>query len=441
MFPGLSPLNADWFNLKNASRFRTRRSSSYDRRGGNIDFIALPAGASVKMLEVEGPGIVNHLWFALGGVDYNYMRNLVIRAWWDGETNPSIQCPLGDLLGVGHAITNRYQFALGGMVRGSGKRGEYSGGNLFLPMPFAQSARIEVTNEGPAFFTAFYFAVDWLQADHDAVADAGRLHIQWRRDNPVAAKPVVEANVFLQGRFGANLDGRHNYVVADIEGEGRFLGLNYSLDNLDPRPLGNVLQPFGEGDEMVFIDDDTWPPSLHGTGTEDAFLDAWGMTGDANLYAGVAYERLHTPEQRGRGTCYRWHLHDPIYFSKRLRYTFEHGHDNCQANDITSTAYWYQREPHRPFELPPASARLPHPIENDPDRAQEVAAVQAMGQVLQRMYGQFMTAPRKVVEQVDFQEVNEVNECRTSFAAGAMTLAQLQTRMAKLHEKLDAAER
>ncbi|MEO0248016.1 MAG: DUF2961 domain-containing protein, partial [candidate division WOR-3 bacterium] len=118
---------------------------------------------------------------------------------------------------------------------------------------------------------------------------------------------------------------------------------------------------WGEGDDMIFIDGEKWPPSLHGTGSEDYFCHAWGMHDRAYPYAGASiYE--HDPAFPDRHQCssYRFHIEDPVIFHQSIRVTIEHGHANLQENDYSSVAYWYQTEPHKPFPvLPPVQERLP----------------------------------------------------------------------------------
>lgn len=149
--------SASLFDVSGARHVRTRRESSYDREGGNADFTAVPAGGRCVLLDAEGPGIVTHLWFALSSVDFNYLRNVTIMAWWDRNESPSIACPLGDFFGVGHAAANKYDSLLMNMVRGARQRGEATGMNCYLPMPFDRHARIEVVNENPSAFLVCYY--------------------------------------------------------------------------------------------------------------------------------------------------------------------------------------------------------------------------------------------------------------------------------------------
>jgi Protein of unknown function (DUF2961) len=107
---------------------------------------------------------------------------------------------------------------------------------------------------------------------------------------------------------------------------------------------------------MIFIDDDDWPPSLHGTGSEDYFNHAWGMQDNAFLMNGSA---LHESAVPGYQVSYRFHLADPVHFAKRISVTMEHGHANHLADDWSSTAYWYQTLPSPVKSILPVGDRLP----------------------------------------------------------------------------------
>ena len=111
---------------------------------------------------------------------------------------------------------------------------------------------------------------------------------------------------------------------------------------------------------MIFIDGEKWPPSLHGTGTEDYFCEAWGYpSGEYSApYHGISLGN-DTREWSGKWSMYRFHIEDPIRFKKSIRVTIEHGHANNQSNDYSSVAFWYQFEPHKNFKvLPSVKKRL-----------------------------------------------------------------------------------
>ena len=152
---------------------------------------------------------------------------------------------------------------------------------------------------------------------------------------------------------GLNETGQDNYVILDAEGKGHVVGLYLTCHNL----AGGW---WGEGDDMVFIDGEPWPPSYHGTGTEEVF---GGGACPNQEYAGPYTGFLSIQEQgkatwRGQNSMYRWFVHDPVRFQRSLRWTIEHGHANNFENDYSSVAYWYQTEPHKTFPVLPAD-RLP----------------------------------------------------------------------------------
>jgi len=428
------------YDVSMASSCTTRRSSSYDKTGANIDFCRIPAGGKITLLDVDGPGIITHLWFALTHMDFNYLRTTVIRAWWDGQSEPSINCPLGDFFGAGHAVTNKYSSLLMNMVRGTGIRGESTGVNCYIPMPFENGARIEIINESVSPFQACYYMVDWLEVPVDRIAGAGRFHALWRRENPKAKTPVTEESYIALGRFGCNTDGKDNYTVADIKGAGRFLGMNLSIDNIDSQVLDYRASGFGEGDELIFIDGEGFPPSLHGTGTEDYFCNAWGMSRDAGLYAGTSVPHGKAEGSTRCGTCYRFHTLDPVFFKSSLLFSFENGPNNCQANDLSSTAYWYQ-EAARGCPLAPVELRLPRPDINEPEPGEEKKAVEALGRTVDSWYDVFIEGTRSQVvacgRDPAGSTIGAACRIRNRFAADEITTDEVASELAPYEDAIN----
>ncbi len=329
---------------------RTRRSSSYDRTGGNRDACPIAPGGSLVLADIKGAGRITHIWFTIGSWEdqKHYMRNLVLRAWWDGENTPSIEVPVGDFFGMGHSRVQSYQSLPFNTSTSGGKDNNFSAFNCYWPMPFGSRAKLVIDNEGHAPIGSFYYYIDYEEHD-DISEDEGRFHAQWRRLNPCPGREDGREN-----SDEPNLDGRDNYVILEAKGQGHYVGCNYSVHNLH----GGW---WGEGDDMIFIDGETWPPSLHGTGSEDYFGHAWGMQDNHGPYNGVS---LHIPGASHalgeRITVYRYHIQDPVHFAKSIRVTIEHGHANARSDDVSSTAYWYQAEPHTKFPaLPSAGERLP----------------------------------------------------------------------------------
>ena len=239
--------------------------------------------------------------------------------------------------------------------------------SCWFPMPFSKGARIEVTNEADSGMI-FFFYVDY--EEHKSVEDdLLRFHAQWRKENPTEGWGEGRFDDDLQtgGKMGEyrrevwatpNLTGRDNYVILEAEGRGHYVGCNLNIDCFSRQKN----DWYGEGDDMIFIDGESWPPSLHGTGTEDYFNTAFCPLQEYNApYHGVTvYSGTEEWPWKGKNSLYRFHIEDPIMFEKSIRVTIEHGHANSLWNDYSSTAYWYQAESHAPFPgMLPAAERLP----------------------------------------------------------------------------------
>ena len=338
--------------LAQARSGRRMRASSYDRAGGNDDRMHIQPGATGVLAEMDKPGLVTHLWVtittACSPVEKNYLRKIVLRMYWDGESVPSVEAPVGDFFGMGHAQSRNFVSAPLQMSPEDGK-----GFNCWFPMPY-EKARIEVLNECDDEIK-LYFYVDYEEYE-TLPADLLRFHAVWNRECPTAGIPDegMENREFCFG--GLNTMGEGNYVLLDAEGRGHYVGCNVNIHNL--RDTSRWDWP-GEGDDMIFIDGESWPPRLHGTGTEDYFNMAWCPTQEYNApYHGIIL--AGQDNWKGFITYYRYHIQDPVMFEKSIRVTLEHGHDNRRSDDWSSTAYWYQTEPHRPFRaFPGREERMP----------------------------------------------------------------------------------
>ncbi|MCC6443080.1 MAG: DUF2961 domain-containing protein [Armatimonadetes bacterium] len=358
--------------LKNLTRMRrgvrTRRVSSWDRTGGNADARQIGPHDTLILADIQGAGMVTHLWFTVATENRHYLRTTVLRIFWDGEATPSVEAPLGDFFGLGHGILQRYSCLPFVVVSGEGDYGGGSALNCYFQMPFSKRALITVENDDSIPISAFYYYVDYEEYK-SLPKDALRFHARWRRENPTAGTRKLQEEKLNYWDYGSdpNIGGAENYVILEAKGRGHFVGCNLSVDNIDPLPDGSVTW-WGEGDDMIFIDGDDWPPSLHGTGSEDYFCHAWGMHPRADLYAGTSiFEHHEKFPGRHKCTSYRYHIEDPVLFRKKIRVTIEHGHANLQTSDYSSTAYWYQTEPHGSFPpLPDREGRLPLPDPEPP---------------------------------------------------------------------------
>jgi hypothetical protein len=349
-----------------------RRLSSWDRSGGNADALRIPAGSRASLGEIAGAGCVKHLWMTLLSLPAQEaeLRKLVLRAWWDGEATPSVEAPIGDFFGIGFGIRRNFVSIPLQMSPQDGKAF-----NCWFPMPFSDGARFEVENQGESLVLLYYY-VDY--EEHGAIdPDLARFHAWWNRSNPTAGtareKGYTRADYRLDDRrpvgaglgFGgpweeANLTGERNYLILHAHGRGHYVGCNLNVDVFERQ----VNDWYGEGDDMIFVDGEPWPPRLHGTGTEDYFNTAFCPTQEYSApYHGITlYSGNPAWPWGGKNSMYRFHIEDPIPFRRELRVTIETGHDNALANDYSSTAYWYQVGRDRPLPpLPPVAARLPRP--------------------------------------------------------------------------------
>jgi hypothetical protein len=328
----------------------TRRISSWDRTGGNDDRLHIRPGESATIAEIGGAGCINHIWCTLECDDAAFLRKVVLRAFWDGEDEPSIEVPIGDFFGLGHARTHNFWSLPLQMSPEDGRAF-----NCFFPMPFALGARITASNECSDHEVILYYYVDY--EGYAALPEGlGRFHAQWRRVNPCAGIDPTNLTFDEYAHGGKNLTGAANYVILDAEGHGHYVGCTLSVHNLRQTEEYNW---YGEGDDMIFVDGERFPPSLHGTGTEDYFNTAWCPTQEySSPYHGVILPG--GPNWSGQIGVYRFHIEDPVCFRESIRVTIEHGHNNNRSDDYASTAYWYQTEPHKPFPaLLPVEERLP----------------------------------------------------------------------------------
>jgi hypothetical protein len=338
--------------------YRSRRASSYNVQGTNHDWWVIEAGQTRTLLETATPGTIRHLWMTLGGPKFRH-RTTVLRFFWDGESTPSVEVPIGDFFGMGFSMTKNFVSLPLQMSPEDGQ-----GMNCWWSMPF-DSARVEVENQAEEPIN-LYFYIDYEEIDAPHPPEVARFHAQWRREDPTQGWLTERLGPHnVEQFFGVeNASDADNYVILEAIGSGVYVGCNLNVDCFQRQ--GNDW--YGEGDDMIVIDNEPWPPRLHGTGTEDYFGTAWGPTQEwCGPYHGLTLNSGN-PDWRwkGKNSMYRFHIEDPVRFEKSIRVSIEHGHANKLANDYSSTAYWYQTEPHAPFPpLLPPNERLPRP--NEPE--------------------------------------------------------------------------
>lgn len=323
---------------------RSRRISSTNPNDpSNRDNVWVKSGETRTIADIVGSGVIRHIWMTFAESSPNWLSKegaarhdeVVIRCYWDDAKEPQVEAPIGDF------------FALG-----FGKRAEVKsipiqvqGGdayNSFWPMPFHRSARITVTNESQKPFAALYFHIDWTE--EKLASDAAYFCAQYRQEYPT--------------RLG------RDYLILDAEGEGHYVGTVMSVRTRSP-------EWFGEGDEKFEIDGEA-RPSIRGTGTEDYFLNAWGLEKSTFPNFGVTVLGGEWGAIGALFCAYRWHTEAPIRFQKALRVTIEHmgwmSADETttgkvegfveREDDFATVAFWYQKGKVKRFApIPPLAER------------------------------------------------------------------------------------
>ena len=320
--------------LKDFDAFRS--SSNNPDPNSNDDSKHPIAGETVTLADLEGPGIVTHVWVTIAANEYGWPRLLRLRVYYDGSSEPSVDAPVGDFFAVGHG----FERPVNSLMIRNGSDGRAR--NSYWPMPFRKSCRITITNEGRRRVSSLYYHVDW-QKMKSLPASTAYFHARYRQELP------------------APDDGKP-YLFLDVKGRGFYVGTVLSVVQAETGW-------FGEGDDHFFVDGNK-KASIEGTGSEDYFNDAWGLHVEEGPYFGV-------PVADGTGlgsrmTGYRWHLTDPIPFSKSLYFEIEHKGWTFKPDGsvksgfgertdlMSSVAYWYQEG--IATGLPPVpygSARLP----------------------------------------------------------------------------------
>lgn len=293
-------------------------------------FVSLEPGSTYTVAEIEGPGVIQHIWITMRQKCY---RSCVLRIYWDGEEQPSVEAPLGDFFCCGHQVRCQIN-SLPISVN------QVGGFNSYWPMPFRKSARITIENQGEDWARTFFYQVDYCL--QDVPEEAAYFHAQWRRSLTTREHP-------------------EHTIVDGIQGRGHYVGTYLAWAQ-----LSNGW--WGEGEVKFFLDgDDDLHPTICGTGTEDYVGGAWCFSEADQAeqpYSGpwmgcplVQHKAVEVPIYG----MYRWHVPDPIIFEKELKATVQAlgwwpGHRyEPRRDDIATVAYWYQVEPHAVF---PALPRL-----------------------------------------------------------------------------------
>jgi hypothetical protein len=296
--------------------------------------IHIAGNTTVTLADIQGPGAIQQIWLT---VHPTFWRRLVLRFYWDNEETPSIEVPVGDFFCNGWGVRCNIT-SLPVAVNPAG------GFNCYWEMPFRKHARITIENVTPDECRGFYYQINYTLTD--VPEDRAYIHAQWRRNNPL---PYMTDHTLLDG----------------VKGQGHYVGtyIAWGVNNNGW---------WGEGEIKFFMDGDTQWPTICGTGTEDYFGGAWNFEFPQGQYGVFSSPFSGLPQvikpdglyqSQQRFGMYRWHVMDPIRFQQDLRVTIQaigwRSRLNDQVrylplqDDIASTAFWYQTEPHAPFPTLP----------------------------------------------------------------------------------------
>ena len=354
----------DLSRLPYPKNYTSHRESSYDRGGGNDDGNwrdPIKKGETRKIAEMEGPGIIKHIWFTIATKETYHLKKIVLRIYWDGQSLPAVEAPVGDFFGLG--LGEYFLYEAGPLSVGSQKAL-----NCYFPMPFRKSARIVIENQGDEPVTAFYYNIDW-EKHRSLAADVAYFHAEYRQATPNAGWTANwKRNGDPEVNDRPNRNGKSNYVILETEGKGHYVGVTHGI-------LQNQGDWWGEGDDMMFIDDRE-KPRIIGTGSEDYYLGAWcygncGINPFGSSYPTFAYQRYGNPvnggDNRGaRWMVYRFHTDSPVAFENYFKMTIEHGHANHRSDNFYTVGYWYQQGMHKLRKpLPPVQERIPRMFNTD----------------------------------------------------------------------------
>jgi hypothetical protein len=344
--------------------YTQERASSADPSGGNDDGNwkdPIKPGEQRTIAQLAGPGILTHMWFTIATGERHHLKKIVLRMFWDDDPNPAVESPIGDFFGLG--LGEYYLYESGPLSVGSQKAL-----NCYFPMPFRKSARITITNEGSEPITAFYYNLDW-QKHQSLPENMFYFYAEYRQAQPNRGwTNDWKLNGDKRVNDKPNKDGAGNYVMFEGEGPGHYVGVTQSI-------LQNQGDWWGEGDDMMFIDDTT-TPHIIGTGSEDYYLGAWcygncGINPFGTTKPTFAFQHYGNPlnggDNRGAGwSVYRFHTDSPVPFQKYFKMSIEHGHANHRSDNFYTVAYWYQKGPHTHRNpLPPVQERIPRMVNTE----------------------------------------------------------------------------
>ena len=291
--PTITPTNG--MKMAQFCREVTRQATTFNL-ANKEKTIKVPRGKRVTIAQVEGHGYIAQFWLTFPGwfwqhwdptapISQTILKTLILRIYWDGQSTPAIQAPVGDFFGNGLCEVKSFTSRYFGMSSG--------GFYCRFPMPFAKGFRVELENLD-ALIDTDVFANILYQLTPEAPVDAGYLHVQFNT--------------------GAN-PGPEPIDILEAHGRGHFVGCSLSGQAQQKSYLS-----FLEAPEYVYVDEDWQTPRFTGTGLEDYFLGGWYFR--EGQFTGELHGVPSKDTFNSSITMYRVHEADAIRFEKRIRFQF-----------------------------------------------------------------------------------------------------------------------
>ncbi len=295
--------------------------------GGRIETITakgtLEAGRAATLFDVDRPGRIVGIRLSPADALAGKKRDIVLRAYWDGDAEPAVAVPAGDFFG----------YAWGEPATRSLLVGTADGVNYcYFPMPFDKSGRIELYAE-PGLDRNVSVQAQVLFVPTAREKNEGKFYALWRRENPTT-KGVP-------------------FTFIETSGCGHLVGCIQQSQGFES---GNTY--FFEGDDQTTLDGEL---VIHGTGSEDFYNGGWyDVAGrwearrSFPLSGCLAYKK-----HLGRTGAYRLFLGDAYAYRKSLLQTIEHAPmGNDLLNDYCGVTFLYsQGRPTCKISLPEADRR------------------------------------------------------------------------------------
>jgi len=283
--------------------------------------VKIAAGETFNVAEIDGSGAIQQIWMTPTG---NW-RFSILRIYWDGQENPSVECPVGDFFASGWGKYSQLSSLTVCVNPGSAF-------NCYWEMPFKKKCLITLTNTDDKEMVLFY-QINYTLTE--VPEDCAYFHASFRRVNPVPYKEVFT-------------------ILDNVKGRGHYVGtyIAWGVNNCGW---------WGEGEIKFYLDGDKEFPTICGTGTEDYFCGSYNFenqvtkqyqeytTPYAGLHQVIRPDGLYNSQTRFG--MYRWHITDPIRFDEDIKVTIQalgwrgEGKYLPLQDDIAAVAYWYQTLP------------------------------------------------------------------------------------------------